>query len=283
MYTHRRAQVSAGVGKPPHGLGVCIGMPQVNGTGNSPSTGRPTPGVVKQDKTSGGSVDTTKPRSGPQRVGMCSGERPIGAAKGTQTNAMASCQPPPPPLSNTLRIPLQDSLKKGETSVHFMSKTIELNLNAGIFVTMNPAGKAYGGRSKLPDNLKQLFRPVAMAISDNALIAETELYSEGFKEARLIGRKVVEIFTLSKQLLSAQQHYDWGLRPLKTILRVAGTLIHNEKRKQAESLKEGEGPPQMEGKELFLWEVWCCGQGGDWCRVSRGTECGGWMGSRGKG
>ena len=48
----------------------------------APSPGRPTPGVVKQDKSSGGSVDTTKTRSGPQRVRMSSGERPIGAAKG---------------------------------------------------------------------------------------------------------------------------------------------------------------------------------------------------------
>ena len=95
--THRRAQVSAGVGKPPHGLGACIWMPLVNGTGNSPSPGRPTPGVVKRDKSSGGSVDTTKTRSGPQRVRMSSGERPIGAAKGKQPDTEALCHPPPPP------------------------------------------------------------------------------------------------------------------------------------------------------------------------------------------
>ena len=70
----------------------------VNGTGNSPSLGLPTPGVVKQDKSFGGSVDTTKTCSDRQRVGMSSGERPIGAAKGKQTNTMASCQPPPPPM-----------------------------------------------------------------------------------------------------------------------------------------------------------------------------------------
>ena len=72
-------------------------MHPVNGTGNSPSPGRPTPGVVKQDKSSGGSVDTTKTRLGPQRVRMSSGERPIGAAKGKQIDTEALCQPPPPP------------------------------------------------------------------------------------------------------------------------------------------------------------------------------------------
>ena len=72
-------------------------MHLVNGTGNSLSPGQPTPGVVKQDKSSGGSVDTTKTRSDPRRVRMSSAERPIGAAKGKQSDTEAFCQPPPPP------------------------------------------------------------------------------------------------------------------------------------------------------------------------------------------
>lgn len=75
---------------------------------------------------------------------------------------------------------------------------VNVNKNSGIFVTLNPAGKQYGGRSKLPDNLKQLFRPVAMSVPDNELIAEVLLYSEGFKAAKELAEKVITIFTLSR-------------------------------------------------------------------------------------
>ena len=60
-----------------------------------PVSGTADPGVVKQDKLPKGSVDTTKTCSDPQRVRMSSGERPIGAAKGKQSDTEAS--PPPPP------------------------------------------------------------------------------------------------------------------------------------------------------------------------------------------
>ena len=66
--------------------------------GQWPISGTGQPGVVKQDKSSNGSIDTTKTRSDPQRVRMCKGERPVGAAKGTQANTLASGPAPPPPL-----------------------------------------------------------------------------------------------------------------------------------------------------------------------------------------
>ena len=38
----------------------------------------------------------------------------------------------------------------------------------------------------------------------------------------------VKLYTLCKQLLSEQQHYDWGLRALKTILNTAGKMLHQQ-------------------------------------------------------
>jgi len=132
---------------------------------------------------------------------------------------------------------IQDSLRARNTRCQLLGKEIDIDFNSGIFVTLNPAGKGYGGRSKLPDNLKQLFRPVAMTAPDIDLIAEVILFSEGFKEAKSLGRKLVSLFTLSRQLLSAQQHYDWGLRALKTVLKSCGSLLQVVK-KQKGNFKE---------------------------------------------
>ena len=83
---------------------------------------------------------------------------------------------------------MQGAIRDKKPEVELMGKTTGVNFNAGIFVTMNPAGKGYGGRSRLPDNLKALFRSVAMTVPDNEIIAEVLLLSEGFKAAKDLGR-----------------------------------------------------------------------------------------------
>jgi dynein heavy chain 2 len=130
---------------------------------------------------------------------------------------------------------IQAAIKKRDPSCDLLGKTIDVNPNAAIFVTMNPASREYGGRSKLPHNLKLLFRDISMALPDFGLICTTILKAEGFAYADIIGKKVTEVFDLSKQLLSQQRHYDWGLRAIKTVLRHAGQLIHAEKKKSMQS------------------------------------------------
>ncbi|KAL5966856.1 Cytoplasmic dynein 2 heavy chain 1 [Taenia solium] len=128
---------------------------------------------------------------------------------------------------------IQNALRSGAPTVELLGKSINPNPTTSIFITMNPAGKGYGGRQKLPGNLKQLFRPVSMTRPDNELIAETLLFSYGFSHGHELGKKLVAIFTLSRHV-SIQQHYDWGLRALKSVLRHAGTLLHQTRQYTAQ-------------------------------------------------
>ena len=43
----------------------------------------------------------------------------------------------------------------------------------------------YAGRTELPDNLKSMFRPIAMVTPDSNLIAEIILFGEGFGNTKV--------------------------------------------------------------------------------------------------
>ncbi|OAA56942.1 dynein heavy chain [Niveomyces insectorum RCEF 264] len=120
---------------------------------------------------------------------------------------------------------IQLGLKQGaedeKAQIELVGRQLRVNANTGIFITMNPG---YAGRSNLPDNLKKLFRSVAMSKPDKELIAEVMLYSQGFNQAKALSKQTVPFFDQCAAQLSKQAHYDFGLRALKSVLVSSGGL-----------------------------------------------------------
>ncbi|KAJ3249578.1 hypothetical protein HDU78_000105 [Chytriomyces hyalinus] len=116
---------------------------------------------------------------------------------------------------------IQDALRFKKARFIFQGEDISLCRTVGYFITMNPG---YAGRTELPENIKALFRPCSMCVPNLELICEIMLMAEGFIEASSLARKFNTLYKLNRELLSKQDHYDWGLRAIKSVLVVAGTL-----------------------------------------------------------
>ncbi|KAK4494288.1 hypothetical protein PRZ48_014586 [Zasmidium cellare] len=120
-----------------------------------------------------------------------------------------------------IQVGLRKRAQDASSEIDLLGRSLKVHPLTGMFITMNPG---YAGRSNLPDNLKKLFRSVAMSKPDKEIIAEVMLFSQGFSEAKTLSRQTVPFFDKCSASLSKQPHYDFGLRALKSVLVSSGGL-----------------------------------------------------------
>lgn len=97
--------------------------------------------------------------------------------------------------------------------------SFSIHPNTGLFVTMNPG---YAGRNELPENMKRLFRSFSMERPDLEMIIDVILTSQQLVNTKSLAEKLVEFFKGLENATSKQRHYDFGLRAIKSVLRMCG-------------------------------------------------------------
>jgi dynein heavy chain len=153
-----------------------------------------------------------------------------------------------------------NAIRCNQSSFHFMGKDIKCSAKTGIFITTNPG---YAGRHELPENLKALMRPVAMMAPDIILISEVTLSSQGFSESRSLSKKIIALYKLMQQQLSQQLHYDYGLRNIKSVLILAGSIkrmqndIINEETVILQAIK-CINEPKLTNDDMQLFQLLLC-------------------------
>ncbi len=93
------------------------------------------------------------------------------------------------------------------------------------------------------------------------LIAEVILYSEGFESSKTLALKMTQMYKLCSEQLSKQDHYDFGMRALKSVLVMAGSLKRENADKPEDvvlirALRDS-NLPKFLVQDAILFKVWC--------------------------
>ena len=90
------------------------------------------------------------------------------------------------------------------------------------------------------------------------------LYSEGFESSKNLAQKMTQMYKLCSEQLSQQDHYDFGMRALKSVLVMAGALKRQNPDKNEDvvlirALRDSNLPKFLKDDAVLfqVWTVYC--------------------------
>lgn len=114
---------------------------------------------------------------------------------------------------------IYNGFRKQANFVKIQGKELKLNNRVALFMTVTTVNKVKP--KELTESLKAIFRPVVMMKPDHAIITESLLFCDGFKNAKSITKNLLQFLKMLPHKLSANNFYELGMRTLITLLRYA--------------------------------------------------------------
>ncbi|KAL3832089.1 hypothetical protein ACJMK2_023767 [Sinanodonta woodiana] len=132
----------------------------------------------------------------------------------------------------------------------FNGNLVQASANFGCFMTINTDNPA---SATIPETFRLLLRPCAMVIPDYQQIIDLTLCCHGYHENQLWAKKLDLFFKQLKVQLPRKKQYMFGLKDIKSILKLAVLILHDlqeiqeQERQEAGDAKieEDEMPPLM--------------------------------------
>lgn len=128
---------------------------------------------------------------------------------------------------------IQSAMSQGKHEFVFNGSLIKFRSTCSIFVTVN---SGYADTIDLPENVKYLFRSMAVVLPDVNIIIESRLFSSGFVKAQNLAQKIINYFDFCRNLFAEHSHYNFSLRAILSVIEEAKISLKKEEMKNEENL-----------------------------------------------
>ena len=126
-----------------------------------------------------------------------------------------------------------DALRTDNTSIYFGEMDIPVKHSLGLFISMS---KVIGVKNEIPENLKSLFRQIAINIPEYSVITEVQLFTRGFNDSKKLSQKLTKLYKLASDLIMKPNNYEFGIRIITTVINAAGFMKLQDREAPEEEL-----------------------------------------------
>lgn len=114
----------------------------------------------------------------------------------------------------------RDAMMKNESSLNFLGHSIKIPRNA-ILTCLSTISPKNSVLPRFTTHVRSQMRVVSFCMPNIVAWTQSKMYTHGFEESEKLGQKLANLFLYALDHVSIQSHYDFSIRTLRVILKIA--------------------------------------------------------------